>query len=704
MKKGCYTSGSFTQWKRRFYTVADGLTANAVLSLLYAEDGTLFIGTENGLCQLKDGTVTPLFAEVLGAVQSMAFVHDSSLAVCSGNKLYFVKGDAISAPVLFDDTLVALADCRDSYWILTRSELINIHYDFKTVIVRRELEGGCGFALAVNNNNVYVATDLYLSVIHGKRMEWKNIVEKFTDCPSCGINTLAFDNMGFLWLGTNEGIALHDNGSYWLNAERVGSFPKNPVYDIAADAVGGKYFASDIGVIMLNKGTKKYFSAGRWVPDNKVNAVAVSPDGSCIFAATDAGLSVISAEEMTLSKKAAMFEDIIEKYHTRRDFVATRRVPNGVFEDGFVEISDNDGLWTACNVAAEAFHYAATGDKKALDKARRGMNAMLFLTKISGIPGFTARAVRYPGEEGYGDGNREWALAPDGSCEWKGETSSDEMTGHFFGFSVYYDLCADEKEKEEIRKALCGIMDHIVENDYRLVDRDGLPTTWACWDPDMLNLDDKWFCERGVNSLELMTFLKVCTHVSDDEKYQKLYDRFITKYHYPLNIITHKIKDAHFCHIDDNLTFLATLTLLRLEENEDLRAMIFCAMDDHWQYERTERQPLFVMIHAAFSEKDVDLMEGIQSLREIPLDLNHYAMESSKRRDLVYDDEQAEWNVPTQLKEAMPYDERNLHRPDASPFGTDAPVGRHAMEGTIYLLPYWIGRYYGLINESEDEA
>ena len=38
-------------------------------------------------------------------------------------------------------------------------------------------------------------------------------------------------------------------------------------------------------------------------------------------------------------------------------------------------------------------------DKEALEKARRGMNAMLLLTRITDLPGFTARAVRYPGEK-----------------------------------------------------------------------------------------------------------------------------------------------------------------------------------------------------------------------------------------------------------------------------------------------------------------
>ena len=68
-------------------------------------------------------------------------------------------------------------------------------------------------------------------------------------------------------------------------------------------------------------------------------------------------------------------------------------------------ISDNDGLWTGCYVAAESLRYAVTGEQEALEKARRGLNAMLLLTRVTGIPGFTARAVRYEGDPGFGHGH-----------------------------------------------------------------------------------------------------------------------------------------------------------------------------------------------------------------------------------------------------------------------------------------------------------
>ena len=93
------------------------------------------------------------------------------------------------------------------------------------------------------------------------------------------------------------------------------------------------------------------------------------------------------------------------------------------------------------------------------ENAKRAVDAMIKLTEITGKPGFTARATRYSYEENFKTGNREeWHICEDNpDCEWLGETSSDEMTGHYFAYGIYFDLVADEDEKkklEEVKKAV----------------------------------------------------------------------------------------------------------------------------------------------------------------------------------------------------------------------------------------------------------
>ncbi len=700
---GYYSSKKYIQYKKDNFTSAGGLCADKTNCVVFGSDGALYAGTAAGLCRLENDRFVPLFTDTLSApVQFLCVLESGALAVCSEENLYFVSGNKIELVNSFGEKIIEITQKRSALWILTEDYIISADNSGRNVTFKRDLEGGKGISLAVSDRDIYVVTQTNISVVHGKRKEWKNILPRFAAMPQNSIHTITFDEAGYLWIGSEDGASIYDNSSLWLNPDKIRTLPKNPVYKIVSDKNGGRYFASDVGIIYQNKGKLKYFSAERWVLDDKVNDIAVTDDGKTWFAATDKGISRITSFETSLAEKAQYYDDMIEKYHIRHNFTAVRSVENNDITNGFIEISDNDGLWTACYVAAESFRYAATGSKEALEKARRGLNAMLYLTKITGIPGFTARAVRYPGEYGYGDGNKEWAPGVDGTCEWKGETSSDEMTGHFFGMSVYYDLCANEEEKEEIKTALCNIVEHILRNDYRLVDRDGLPTTWAAWDPEMLNHDDRWFFEKGINSLELLAFFKVCHHISGDVKYKELYDKFVTKYHYPLNAMQHKIRDAHICHIDDNLGFLITFTLLRLEENEALRSLYLCGMEDHWQYERIEKQPLFCFIHAICTGRDEDLVEGVQSLREMPFDLTFYNMNNSKRRDLEYDTEQEEWYESPQLVRPLPFDERNIHRPDGNSFAADMHAHNHCQEGTVFLLPYWIARYYGILREDEE--
>ena len=44
----------------------------------------------------------------------------------------------------------------------------------------------------------------------------------------------------------------------------------------------------------------------------------------------------------------------------------------------------------------------------------------------------------------------------------------------------------------------------------------GKPTTWGHWDPATLNGNRTWSDERGVNSLQMLSFLSEAFHSSSD--------------------------------------------------------------------------------------------------------------------------------------------------------------------------------------------
>lgn len=52
-----------------------------------------------------------------------------------------------------------------------------------------------------------------------------------------------------------------------------------------------------------------------------------------------------------------------------------------------------------------------------------------------------------------------------------------------------------------------SIATYITDHGFTLVDVTGRPTTWGHWDPATLNGNRTWSDERGVNSLQMLSFL-----------------------------------------------------------------------------------------------------------------------------------------------------------------------------------------------------
>ena len=110
------------------------------------------------------------------------------------------------------------------------------------------------------------------------------------------------------------------------------------------------------------------------------------------------------------------------------------------------------------------------------------------------------------------------------------------------------------------------IMDHIVDNGYVLIDIDGTHTRWGVWAPERLNHDPDWATERGINSVEILSYLKATAHITGDEKYEREYRRLLFEEHYAHNVRQAKTYIPGWrTHIDDELLALAYPALLAYE-------------------------------------------------------------------------------------------------------------------------------------------
>ncbi len=690
------TVGTFKQSDARFYL-------NCAVTACGFDSETVFVGTENGLLYEQNGTFFP-FDAIDGKINALYTDKDGALWCAADQTVYRIENGEIVFSHSFASEARGFAEDEKRLWILTADELFR--FENSETVRHCRVEMGNGMCItAFGDGGVFVFNGEALLGLHGKRPRWGGVVPSLSDMPTNEVTALAGDRWGHLFVGTKQGLALYDGKSAWYTSKTIKDLPAECVTALCIAPNGDRYIGTDGGIILQRGVRRSHYTEGRWLPSNMVTAIAVHPTKDEIWVGTDKGASCISFTEMTLLQKAEHFQAIAEKYHTREDYFSYRLLSEyGNMDSGAVEISDNDGLWTGSFCAAMALKYAVTKDEHALDLARKAMRALIKLFTVTGIPGFPARSYRRPGEVRFGNGDPEWHLVEDekGALEWKGETSSDETSGHFFGFAYYYDLCADEEEKKDICKTVCACVDHILTHGYTLCDTDGLPTTWAHWGPHELNRVDFWRYERGINAFEMLCMLRLAYHMSGDEKYMAEYTHLVKDEHYAINCMQHKMEDEHENHIDDHLGFLTSATMLMYEDDSHIRSLLLSGLLHHWQYERIERCPFFNLIFGHYADGECcDLDAAVQTLKDLPMSFIEYPIKNSHRKELAWTDAPIAFGGDRQLTEPLPYDEKLPTNFDGNPFEADGRQGMEANLPTIFLLPYWYGRWCGLLAEEE---
>ena len=165
------------------------------------------------------------------------------------------------------------------------------------------------------------------------------------------------------------------------------------------------------------------------------------------------------------------------------------------------------------------FRYKVTGEADARENAR---------PRHAGDPaaGGDHRHPRFPGaivhqgRRGPPARRRRVARHARQAWRWKGDTSSDEIVGHYFVYPIYHDLVADESEKPALRAAIERITNHILDNNYQLIDVDGKRTRGAGGARTRSGrIPTKPACARCTSS----SHLRVAMHMTADARHRAKY-------------------------------------------------------------------------------------------------------------------------------------------------------------------------------------
>jgi hypothetical protein len=529
-----------------------------------------------------------------------------------------------------------------------------------------------------------------------------------------GIQSIAVEDQ-FVLLGTTNGITIpgaSKEDRKFINEDGM------PWHDITSIVFHGEdaWIGTTRGIFREREDEKTdYYASRRWLLDDYVIDAALDAGGNA-YVLTKTGLNKIVYEKMTLEDKAVRYQKKIRDRHIRFGFCSELYLsrPGDIASAQMID-TDNDGTWSNYYMASMAFRFGATGDPEARDHAWETFAALERLEKINPLGGFPARTFE---REGFRNSDPDrWHIVGDGFWEWKAHTSSDEITAHCFGSAALYECVAKtDEEKARIATFISKIVDHIIRNNWYLIDVDKKPTLWARWNPEYVNWFPHTIGDRRLNSAEIVALLQFAHAITGKEAYRQKGMELLNKHGYLENILSPMSKIAktpgflhqgndmgnEWNHSDDLLGFVAYYVLYKYAFNDELRAKYAGAIRDHWEIEKDEKNPFWNAVYASVKGAEIDTDGMLWILRRFPLDMTDWTVINSHRGDITKLPENFRGK---QLEELLPPGERRITRWNGHPFVLDGGNGGHTeLAGDEFLLPYWLARYLNVIGPGEKNS
>jgi len=688
---------------------------------LAVSGSTVYVGFSEGLMQFdaNNGAWHAVGQKELEGlpVFSILPVGDAIwLATASG--LWRKEGESLEQVLKTEVPLSALCRQGDDILAAGPGQMYRVREGKARKLPQPDIARGVR-AVAAPQAGLWMATGMGLYDLSTESFQLHQAAEEIV---SSDVYDVAVDAAGRVWAAALGGVGVFEGGKQISTHTTANGIPGAWLSSIAMDTEGGVWVGTQVGAARYDGKRWSVRHSQRWLLDDKVVDIAADDTGG-VWIATATGLSHIAARQMTLAEKAAYFEQVCDERHVREPgFVEKiRLLTPGDLSEWQPEDDDNEGEYTAQYLSAQAHRWAATRDLDAKAKARRSWEALVFLQTVTGTPGFIARSAIAPDWERMHDPNltysaaelalaavdeprykpveERWRMSVDGKWRWKGDTSSDEITGHYYAFGVYYDLVADEEEKPAIRAHVARVTDYLLDHGYYLVDVDGKPTRWGVWAPERLNDDPDWRIDRTINSAEMLGYLLTAWHVTGDKKYRQHYLDLAHNHHYLENArLAKNFAPAWITHIDDCLLVLVYRALINYEPDPATKKVYEESLAHWYEGIRGEQNPWFNYCMGAYSGKEPQREDSLFFLRDTPLDLIAYTVSQREREDVgivrkpILED--------LQTDRMLPPSERATVRWDKNPWqAVDGHGGHVELAPTFWLIAYWIGRAGGFIAE-----
>jgi hypothetical protein len=538
------------------------------------------------------------------------------------------------------------------------------------------------------------------------------------------VASVALDPGDKLWTGGFGGLASFDGYDRVNAQDHTSRLPSMQIQTLAFAPDGTLWTGSRQGCARWTGERWSVRHSRRWLLSDDVRDIAFDRGGTA-WIATSKGVSAIKRRSMTLAQKADELMTKVVARHIRPPGIVEkcRLTTPGDLTTWEPADDDNDGQYTSKYLAMQSLRYAVTKDEEAAKRAREAFEAVDYLNTVTPMDGFVARTVIPVSWQEMADRNRyytpetiadervsnprwknaepRWRKSDDGKWMWKGDTSSDEVVGHMFGMYYFHELVANADEKDRAKHHMVSMVDYIIDCGYVYRDIDGRHSKWGVWAPEKLNDDPDWRSEGPLNRVEMLAFLAFAHHLTGDAKYIEHYRRLADEHGYEDWVAKPKpTAPSERTHIDSFLLALIYPWLMECEFDAKTRTKYVEGHEYWYDIIKNDNNPFFEYAYAIHGTRPIDAQGCADFLRDAPLDLVEWTVDNSQRGDIDLIHEPERW--PYQTTPLPPPSERGVMRWDKNPF--DAVRGKNGgaeSSGVYWLLPYWMGRYYGHIGAPE---
>ncbi len=423
-------------------------------------------------------------------------------------------------------------------------------------------------------------------------------------------------------------------------------------------------------------------------------------------------------EQGPMAARAIAYQEIYELRHLWHGFSYGNWNPDA--QDGDYQLSTlGDATFVSGNCTmAMAYRYAVEKSPEALAVVKEQVDGFRFFQRLTGVPGLIGRSFAHesdPSEHGAWDDFSPGSHKYLGTGEfegwrWRGDVSRDQASGALLGIAAAYDLVDDPEVKTVAATFIAEMADHIWDNGLKFVDPDGKPTKYGDYNGEIL---EGWPMPNGLNALCALTLFKAAAHASGEERFQDYYDQLIEGKSY-MQIM----EDFMWVYSGYSTKWYNTYIawenffhLMRLEEDPERRSKLEAIFDKTlWNVQKdptpnhrgiAEWNPVKTawFLYSTGRHDPESLYRALWMVERFPdAPLRDRKVTNSLDPTIEKNPDKPQFSMyPLPPDKRIP-DMVIWHR---GPYGLDG--GEDSSEertGCDYLLPYWMGRYYGFIDES----